>query len=336
MVKIKLANISKRRLALIILVVLWWILFINEKLEVISRLPSDGECIASFDHFVFTFPDIDGPTQEEILPLPPWQVVSVVPEESSDGRFEVVAIRPVGKNFEVWLSDSAKNGNDFFLVYRPDLQEWQQIVPQIPNSSTKVERLYAYKGQSIWGISLEVNPNFAEASGIVFTIFDDVSKSFVVQHTQKFLQQWKLRTKSQDGTVAELGEIVLDSNGIFWIFSASDAIYSFDPVNQQAERHASLAEYNSLFDLIYDPNGRLFFYDYDGGVGSVFQYTISTNNIAKIPPPHNTFYSGSLLDHAGNLWLRDGYGWRTPEGVWQRLHPDPIKYWWYLAIPSPK
>lgn len=305
---------------------LWF--FIKEKFEAVSHLPENDECIDSFDTFVYTFPDVDGPVQEEILPLSPWQAVSSVPVEGSSNQLEVTVLRTVAGSPEIWLSKPPSNQVDSFLVYQPDVQKWQIIPSQIANSKTTVESIHVSRDQSIWGISLEMNPHDYLTSRIVFSIFDDASKRFVERYTQEIPSDWSLSTKSEEYMITELGPVLWDPNEIFWIFSGGDAIYTFDPLHQQLKRHSSLEEYRTPSDLVHDPNRHIFFHT----LGATYQYTIATEKITEIDTPNETLLGIKLVDHAGNLWMNDGYGWQAPEGEWQTLHPDPINYWWYQDV----
>ena len=238
-------------------------------------------------------------------------------------KLEVIGVRSIGESSEIWISNPKSDEKIVYLVYSVDTQEWLQIPSVIEGKSTPVKNIHiSNDGQSIWGVSI----NDGE---ILYAVFDDASKRFVEQYAQAIPPDWTLNEKSQRNNVFEYTKTLWDVNDTLWIFSGNDAIYNFDPIGMQLNRLTSLEGYEYLGDLVYDQKDNIFF-DIYHSKQSIMQYTISTTQLKEVPPPNMPVSAVSLVDSLGNLWLRDGYGWRTPEGAWQKFHPNPMNYWWHL------
>lgn len=323
---------SKRKLIFLTVTVFLLVLFVYQSLQPVSTLPLDDQCIASFDTFAFTFPDINRQTQEVILPLPPWEAIATLPDVKNlpagrvSRKLEVEAVRQNGENREIWVSNPRSDEGSVYLTYFEDVQEWIQIPSQFEDDFSPVESLHISSEGSVWKVSL--------LSGqIVFSVFDDLSKRFVEQD-RVTIPFWQLNTKSRTYDVFDNVKTFWDENDIFWIFSSNDAVYNFDPATQQLNRLASLEEYETLTDLAYDQNNEVFFSAYVPGGQTVLratlQYNLSTNELADISPSKMPTSYVSLVDLEGNLWLGNSYGYRTPKGNWTRIHPEPIKFWWHM------
>jgi hypothetical protein len=158
----------------------------------------------------------------------------VVPDDKTPGgSIEMRQFVPQVR-FEIWVSVLTSNEyashKEYFLVYRPDLQEWHQIPTKIENLTTNVEQIFISPEHTIWGLSLEPNPDIPHGSQfvpsqIVFSVFDETSNHFIMQHVQKIPLEWRLSSKAEKYIIYALGKILLDPEGVFWIFSDEDAIY---------------------------------------------------------------------------------------------------------------
>ncbi|MCA9936929.1 MAG: hypothetical protein H6662_03620 [Ardenticatenaceae bacterium] len=324
----KIIGYSKARVFLIIAIGFLPILFVYKSFQPVSSLPSDDQCIASFDTFAFTFPDVNGPKQDVILPLSPWEVVAVSPEVENlpknhiGKKLEVIAVRQNGDDLEIWVSNPSSDEDFIYLVYLVNTQEWTQVSPEVESKFAPLESLHISNGNSVWKISI-LNGE------IVFSVFNDDSKHFVEQHVVAIPSEWGLNMKSRTNNVFDNIQTMWDVNDIFWIFSSDDAIYSFDLVDLQLNRFTSLEGYVGIGDLVYDLEDRVFFDVYSGKQG-VWQYDLFTDYLAILPLSNMPVSTVSLVDSEGNLWLRNSYGWRTAQGKWQRFYPKPISYWWHF------
>ena len=320
---------SKRKLILLTVAGFLVALFVYQSFQPVSTLPYDDQCIASFDTFAFTFPDINGPTQEIILPLPPWEAIATLPEVENlptgrvSRKLEVEAVRQNGENREIWVSNSRSDEGFVYLVYFEDVQEWIQIPSQFEDDFSPVESLHISSEGNVWKVSL--------LSGqIIFSVFDDLSKRFVEQD-RVTMPYWQLNMKSRVYDSVDNIQTLWDENDTFWIFSSNDAVYNFDPSTQELNRFASLEGYKTLGDLAFDFKNEVFFNAYGGQtvLRPALQYDLSTNELSEVSLSKMPTSSVSLVDSEGNLWLGNSYGYRTPDGNWQRVHPNPINFWWH-------
>ncbi|MCB8937644.1 MAG: hypothetical protein H6655_04460 [Ardenticatenaceae bacterium] len=322
---------AKRKLILLTVAVFLIALFVYQSLQPVSTLPYEDQCIASFDIFAFTFPDRYGPTQEIILPLPPWEAIVPLPEVENlpagriSGKLEVEAVRLNNGNREIWVSNSRSDKGFVYLVYFEGTKEWLQIPSEFKGWFYPEESLHISREMSVWKVRIFDGQ-------ILFFVFDDDSKRFIEQQAVTIPPEWRLKTKSLRRNVFDNIQTLWDKNDTFWIFSSGDAVYNFDPATQQLNRLASLEGYATFGDLASDFKNEVFFDADDAQTisGTVLQYKISTNQLAEVSLSKMPGSYVSLVDLEGNLWLGNSYGYRTPKGNWTRIHPEPIKFWWHM------
>lgn len=340
----KMASNLKIKLTLIIAIGFLVFVLVYGRFQPVSQLPSNEECIASFDTFAFTFPDRDGPTQEKIQPLSPWEAISVLPEIENlpqgwvSGKLEVVAVRSKDSNLEIWVSNPRSRKNFVYLIYSVNTQEWLQIPIVDTSNPSTIDNVHISNDQSVWRITINDGK-------LYFSVFDDISKHFVENYSQAIPSTWGLNNKSRTNSAFENIQTIWDANDIFWIFSGNDTIYNFDPAKVQFNRLTSLEGTEYIDTLTYDLKETIFIdFTYIDGEPGVMQYNISEDHLEEVSLPNWLVSSISLVDSQGNLWLRNGYGWRTPDEKWKRFHPNPINYWWhqdflddwrYHSLPDP-
>jgi len=176
-------NHLKSKIVLLIVIVLLFVLLVYNRFQPVTTIPSKDQCIAAFDTFAFTFPDVNGPKQEVIKPLSPWKIVAALPKIENlpagrvSSKLEVVAIRSIGNNLEIWVSNPRSRENFVYLIYSVNTQEWVQIPLADTNNSPPIESLHVSKGQSVWRISIF-------DGNIVYFVFDDISKRFVEHYAE--------------------------------------------------------------------------------------------------------------------------------------------------------
>ncbi|WP_420631656.1 hypothetical protein [Candidatus Leptofilum sp.] len=322
---------TKKKFILLTLVGFFVALFVYRSFQPISTLPLDDQCIASFDTFAFTFPDRYGPTQEVILPLHPWEAITTLPEVEDlpagrvSGKLEVETVRHNNGNREIWVSNPRSDKGFVYLVYFEGAKEWLQIQMEFKGWFYPEESLHISRENSVWKIRIFDGQ-------ILLFVFDDDSKRFIEQQVVTIPPEWRLKTKSLRRNVFDNIQTLWDENDTLWIFSSNDAVYNFDPATQQLNRLASLEGYATFSDLASDFKNEVFFDAYDDQTvsGTVLQYNISTNELAEVSLSKMPGSSVSLVDLNGNFWLGNSYGYRTPEGNWKRLNPNPINFWWHM------
>ena len=140
---------------------------------------------------LYSLPDKDRPIRDSILPLEPWHIASILPEEfrfPDISRYEIGAIRTLENYQEIWLlnhdswNDIIKNElwkTRFILIYRTDTKTWRKIPAQVGNENVFVDKLFVMKDNSIWGKNVwtKYNPNYRWP---ILSRFEDGKQYFVV------------------------------------------------------------------------------------------------------------------------------------------------------------
>ncbi len=311
-----------------------------EVTDPVTILP-DGPCIASFDAFAFSTPDLDGPTQEVILPLEPWQVETSLPETAYPDQFRVGAVRTFGDAIEVWLQIPvwfSEVRPYRFLVYRSDTKAWRDISPQIENGLDIVDRLFVSEDGAIWGRGRtswgsELWPEERDLVGKpALSRYNETTQHFEHVQTTDEIPIGRMDTRDTNA-ITHWNEVLMDSRGVFWFFVFKDAIYSYNPASQEVARHAELSEFDAIHQIALAPDGSIYFTSYGAQDvhylqdGQIFQFLPATGEIKPVEIPRQRWppVAWILVDHSGRLWL-DTFGWREPDGEWHRFHPQMSRF----------
>jgi sugar lactone lactonase YvrE len=302
------------------------------------------ECLGSFETFAYHVPDWGVRLYEEkVLPLPPWEIVTRISEnQNSDEKsnYWMETIRTVKRKDEIWfgkrtLQEGYWRGKFYIedylheiLIYRPDEGEWDRstIFADIEGTDVYVDSLYVTSDGSVWGVNrwntrldqhsfdqVPVLSRYNDATGR-FEYAKGVLSIPIVEDIFDYFD-WPI--------------ILLDQEDVFWIFIPKDAIYSYDTKTDKTRRHVSISNTN-VQEAVLAPDGNIYFQELSFFAeiqrDEIYLFSPLSGEITPIVPPHEHWPGGPIgVDHLGNLWI-GAIGYRTPEGLWQLLHPDPEGY----------
>lgn len=298
----------------------------------IAKLPAEA-CVASFDTFAYTIPNLYGPEQEKILPLSPWRIEAALPETPRNGLFEPEIVRSVDSLTEIWIKyspptdyfNASVENPYFYLVYLPETDNWRKIPSQVENSMGYVDDLFIGEDGTIWGRNVWAYDR-SDIKYPVLSRFNDAKGSFEFEQPTKVIPHGWLNNLSSD-SYPSWDKVFLDEKGMFWIFVSRDAIYSYEPVSQTVTRQADLSGYKNVGTIILARNGNLYFTQRLPSSkleqGRILEFIPSTKEIKQMDLPQETWLDPGniLLDRSGRLWL-DAFGWRETDGTWQKLQPN--------------
>jgi len=296
----------------------------------VSKLPNES-CIASFDVFAFTIPNLLGPDQEKILPLTPWKVQTTLPETQDPRLIETETVRISAAGLEVWIKKSPPTyyfeGLDepfLYFVFQPDTGRWRTISAQVEDSQAFVDSLFVDKNGAIWGRNVWAYDNL-DTHYPVLSRFNEEKQRFEFEETVKEIPHGWLPNSSST-RYPSWDKVLLDEKGIFWIFVSQDAIYSYDPNIRIVVRHADLSQYKNIGTATFDQNGNIFFtqrllsetLEPEG----ILEFNPATESIKALEISEETWLvpGNILVDESGRLWL-DAFGFQEPNGIWITLNP---------------
>ena len=134
----------------------------------------------------------------------------------------------------------------------------------------------------------------------------------------------------------DYNRVLMDDQGIVWIMPADGGLYRYDPATQITEKAFNFP-YDDFGNLVFAPDGSLYFWTYDnersdvtkfgrmtGQGAALIQYFPDTGVIIPVDLPDEDwpYFSGMLFDHMGRLWL-GANGYRDLDGMWRLLNPYP-------------
>jgi hypothetical protein len=303
------------------------------------------ECVKSFHEFAYSGLESsrDGEV-EKILPSLPWQIEAAVPIRQIEGYFissiDTEIIRSIGGYQEIWVTENLfatesgfKNKN-IFVVYQLNLQKWKTILADVEDKGLFVKDLFVTNDGSVWGkIVWDTIRGQSDYKKVpVLSKFNESTQRF--EFAKGVLEiPWE-----QDySTHFPWPEIVLDNNGVFWIFAKNNGIYRYDPVAQRTEKQADLLDLN-VTQAALSPDGSIYFEIFSEKIyskesffrlsdGMLFQFIPKTKEIVPLNIPDEPWpvFSGMLADSMGRLWL-GAISYRESDGEWKRIHPDPQEY----------
>lgn len=302
------------------------------------------ECIKSFHEFAYSGlePSLDGEVKK-IPPSPPWQIETTVPIHHVEGyvisSVDTEITRSIGRRQEIWIAETlfetaGYNNKNVFVVYQPKSQKREFVLADIGDSGFFVENLFVTNDGSIWGKTvwdtIHGQPDLEKVP--VLSKFNENTRRF--EFAKGVLEiPWTLFTYN----FSPWPEIVLDNNGVFWIFAKNDGIYRYDPATQRSEKEADLLGLN-VTQVALSPDGSIYFEIFNEKIyskesffrlldGMLFQFIPKTKEVVplKIPDEPWPVFSGMLVDPMDRLWL-GAISYREPDGEWKRIHPDPQEY----------
>jgi hypothetical protein len=296
-------------------------------------------CIPPIGDFVYSsLPDPTKPVPGEDLvvpPPPPWEMVIPLPEGHENGN-RYLTTRDNSGVVEIWVEQpSGQNSPTYdFFVYNTDTQKWETVSAEIEDSGISVGKLFVAKDGSLWG-----------QTGGQFVISSPNWKSAVVKYNEKtnsfeFVKEAygiaAGRTDENDKYELPYWSTVLeDSEGMLWVLVNKDAIYSFDPISYQVNKHANISDV-VISDAAISTDGDIYYLKDLNYFDIPRIDSISEMQIDKFSPETGKieqnvhidlepwpFFSNMLFDHKGRLWL-DGVGFREPDGAWYQLQRSSI------------
>lgn len=287
-------------------------------------------CIDSFGIFAYTIPDLHGSDQGVVLPSSPWEVETSLPKELSMGWTAVEISRYIDDHIEIWIRKSpytsyfSESDVDpyFFMIYRPDMHEWKRISAQVKGSNVFVDHLYLGADGIIWGRNVWARDADIVGQAVLSRYNEKTERFEFVQNTQVIPHGFKISGSS----LPTWDEILVDPNGVFWIFVHKDAIYRYDPITQVVIRQTEITEYGVISQTVLAPDGSIYFTQRLLAKtlehGQVLHFIPETGEINPVEIPDETWISprSILIDRSGRLWL-DTFGWEV-DGKWHKLHPN--------------
>lgn len=275
------------------------------------------------------------------MPLSPWQIDSILPEEyrlPDISKFEIGVIRPIGNYHEIWLLNQ-DSWNDiehkesetrFILIYRTDTKTWRKIPAKIEGEYIFVDTLYILEDGSIWGKTVWTE---------YIHMYQWPILSRFNEHTQRFEGDFKTNVIPHGRTDLKLpgtrylkwGQVLIDVKGIFWILGNDQVLYRYEPSSGKVSQQVDLSEYGSVDLNFISHNNQIFFESYPIP-DKVFYFETQENTVKSIQFPRMGSDSFTLADHSGRLWLADAYGWIDQVGNPVILHPHRLRYWFEMDI----
>lgn len=309
------------------------------------------QCIKTFDYFAYIVPKRDA-AQDLILPLSPWEYVAdlpPVPEGTVASSKSIKLIRQQNGYEEIWVArrsgkpDLYSNIKAEFLVFRTDTRKWETFSARVENSDVVARDLFMAKDGSIWGRNKgiggwETSPEVIGRP--ILSKFNEKTRSFEFdRRVQEIPSAW-VEIIPNTTPYAYWDEVLIDKDGLFWIFAQYDAVYQYNPDTHEIQKVAEIKDY-PINKIAITPDGtKIFFTKYNPmsmnfGLTSneLFQFSTSNKEIKQLAVPLIPWPSvgGFLADSSGRLW-HGAWGYRDRFGVWKLQSPRSAAYSWSLAL----
>jgi hypothetical protein len=312
------------------------LILLNACISQTDQVTGADECLETFETFVYHGPDQKRSLfEEDIYPLPPWEVVSRLPaHRRKNTKFAewISIIRSSQGQDEVWVSRITWTGQFYYeggyqtetLIYHPENGKWERtiITDEIEDTGVYVQYLYETSDGALWS-SVDLNTKLeGELDQIpMLSQFNEKKQRFEFAPGAPTFQKVEDVWSYFDWPI-----ILLDQEDIFWIFIPKDAIYSYDTKTYETKKHTSITDIGIL-DVALAPDGSFYFrrplYGDNLQEEEVFRFFPESGEIVPIEPPHESWPDGPIfVDSKGNLWF-GAIGYRTLEDSWHLLHPDP-------------
>ncbi|MCK4829667.1 hypothetical protein KA005_78815 [bacterium] len=303
--------------------------------------PTGDSCIDKFDVFAFHYPNENQPDQEKILPLDPWKTVASIPDLSDDYQhtiFDIAVVSPIIGGSKIWIkawkipiSLSSDDPIDhLFVIFNTLSRDWKYIPANVYDSGAVVEKLYMANDGNLWGFN-----NWDIKSGSFdqpfLSVFDEEADEFKLVHDSTFRHETGELSDTETPGYPNSDEVYLDNEGIFWIVSRHDAIYSYDPNSGIIEKHMDISDYGSISSITFSSLGYIYLDTY-GETGVIYKFDTNSDKAVPIKLPKGANLHVSFIDQYNQLWLSDSYSWRDIYLKWNIMHPWPILYWYHQEI----
>lgn len=301
----------------------------------------EPRCIRSFQDFAYTRPDLY-PQIDLVLPSAPWEIEAEIPhieiENYRAAGSQVAASRSIDGNIEIWLVQKLIPTNNVnqpytnnFLVYQTKLQKWDTVSSEIGDSGLFVEDIFVTSDGSVWGKNVwDTSYERTDLEKVpALSKFNESKRRFEFAKGVSEIP-WILFSY---GTFP-WPEIILDNNGVFWIFAENDGIYRYDPVAQKTEKQADLLGLD-VTQTALSLDGSIYFKVYSEKIylqesffrlldRMLYQFNPETKEIISLRTPEKPWliFSEMLVDQDNKLWL-GAIGYREHDDTWHLIHPDP-------------
>lgn len=297
----------------------------------------DSQCLGSFKEFAYSVPDKNIPPLAEILPQDPWKVDASLPIPLDDNTLvSVEATRFINGHLEIWLrkdtSKSISQGTTHeYMIYQTNTKGWKTISAQVGDTEIYVQKLFVAKDGSIWGQNAWTT--YSNPSGVfILSKYDEKDGGFKFEENVVSIPAaWK----DSDG-YDYWSNVLIDQDGIFWIFANKDAIFSYDPLSQEMKRHLEIPDF-LVSDVALAPNQKIYITrEWEFPVFSIqdkeiWEFDPQKGVLKSLGVPSEPWpaYNNILVDRSGRLVL-GAVGWLNENGTWQRIYPNPLVYFWNM------
>jgi len=315
----------------------------------------ESSCIPSPYSFAYTTrtnDEINHTDFPRTMPPSPWKIDLTLPKLPDNAVVKrskdwLLSVFPKSNNtYEIWVmrswTDETFSGSDFkfmnILIYSTETKEWKSAPAQIKDTQAIIGELFMTNDGSIWAHNYEGNfisffePPFrvgisqleqqTSSSAVpIFSKYDEKTNQFEPENNIMLMSR---------KTDSDWDKVLLDENGVFWIFAQKDGIYSYDPASQSVNRHVDLPGNDmSIKSVALAQDGSIFFSD---DFVLVFRFSPKTGKMIRIggtPLPFDNatslYFHNIVIDHKGRLWLGD-IGWAEPDTyrTWYELIPSPV------------
>jgi hypothetical protein len=300
-----------------------------------------SECLTSFDIFAYYYTSQMNLSGEKILPGSPWQLEVEIPAQLSHDFSifnQVLAVREIASNDEIWISGYSEDEH-IFAIYTPNTQTWETIPNRVSGTQFIVGKVIVGNDGEVWGAN-DWNREEENVLGENFPVlsqFNEETRQFEIPEGVIEISIPPQPDDYYSQSVSPQPEIVLDSQGVFWIFVNHDGIYRYDPITGLAERRTDLANY-PVGMAVLSPDDSIYFTKpidqwnttrelFTLSEGTLLQYNPVSNDILSVNIPDKDWpvTNSMLFTRAGRLWL-GAVGYREIDGIWNLLHLNPEEY----------
>jgi hypothetical protein len=309
---------------------------LNACISQTGQVRGADECLETFEVFAYHVPEQKRSLfEEDIYPLPPWEIVSRLPgNHHSDWKKSegIRIIRSIHGQDEIWVGRRTWTGQFYYeggyrseiMIYHPENGKWERtiITGEIEDTGVYVWYLYETSDGALWS-STNLNTKLEGKLEQIpmLSQFNEEKQGFEFAPGAPTFQKVEDVWSYFDWPI-----ILLDQEDIFWIFIPNNAIYSYDTKTHETKKHTSITDIG-VQDVVLAPDGSLYFRRSLHGANlqeeEVFRFFPESGEVVPIEPPHESWPDGPIfVDSKGNLWF-GAIGYRTPEGSWHLLHPDP-------------
>lgn len=297
----------------------------------------ESQCFGSFRTFAYSVPDKNAPPLGKTLPQDSWNVDALFPIPSNDQTLVAVeTTRFINDYSEIWLKKDTSYGisqptTHEYMTYQTDSKTWTTISAQVDDTEIYVQKLFVAKDGSIWGQNAW--PTYSDFSGVaILSKYEEKEERFKFDtNVVAIPAAWR----DSDG-YDYWSSMLIDQEGIFWIFANKVAIFSYDPVSRQIKRHAEIPDL-LVSHVALAPDHKIYLArQWESLVVSIqdkeiWEFNPQTGDLKNLGTPAEPWpaYNNILVDHSGRLVL-GAVGWRNENDTWHRIYPNPLAYFWKM------